>query len=77
MYGKLPAGALLESVGAKGDSLDGIEIAPYHANLFVNKGEGTAKAFYDLAKKYVDLVKQKFGITLEPEVQLINLPPLI
>lgn len=74
VYGKLPAGALLEEVGAKGDSLDGIYIADYHANLFVNKGGGTAKAFYDLAKKYATKVKEKFGISLEPEVQLINLP---
>ncbi len=76
VYGKLPAGALLEEVGAKGQSIDGIEIASYHANLFINQGTGTAKAFYDLAKTYAEAVKEKFGITLEPEVQLINLPPL-
>lgn len=76
VYGKLPAGALLEEVGAKGDSLDGIYITDYHANLFVNKGSGTAQAFYDLAKKYAQKVKEKFGITLEPEVQFINLPSL-
>ena len=76
VYGKLPAGSLLEEVGAKGQSLDGIEIASYHANLFVNKGGGTAQAFYNLAKKYSQKVKEKFGITLEPEVQLINLPAL-
>lgn len=76
VYGKLPAGTLLESVGAKGQKLDGIEIAPYHANLFINKGGGSAQSFHALAKKYALLVKQKFGITLEPEVQLINLPPL-
>ncbi len=76
VYGKLPAGALLEMVGAKGDSLDGIYIADYHANLFINKDSGTADAFYKLAKKYAQLVKERFGITLEPEVQLINLPPI-
>lgn len=76
VYGKLPAGSLLEIVGAKGDSADGIEITDYHANLFVNKGSGTAKAFYNLAKKYALQVKEKFGITLEPEVQLINLPSI-
>lgn len=74
VFGKLPAGSLLELVGAKGQKLDGIEIAPYHANLFINKGGGTAKAFYDLARKYSLKVKEKFGITLEPEVRLINLP---
>ena len=76
VYGKIPAGTLLEMVGAKGDKLGKIEIADYHANLFINKGEGTAKDFYNLAKKYVEKVKQKFGITLEAEVQLINLPSL-
>lgn len=76
VYGKLPAGYLLEQVGAKGQKLDGIEIATYHANLFINKDSGTAKAFYDLAQKYARKVKEKFGISLEPEVQLINLPPL-
>ncbi len=76
VYGKLPAGSLLESVGAKGATLGDIEIAPYHANLFINKGRGTAEDFYKLAKKYAELVKEKFGITLEPEVQLINLPKI-
>lgn len=77
VYGKIPAGSLLEMVGAKGDYLGDIEIAPYHANLFLNKGEGTASDFYELAKKYVQKVKERFGITLESEVQLINLPPLL
>lgn len=76
VYGKLPAGSLLEMVGAKGDKLGHIEIASYHANLFINQGRGKASDFHTLAKKYVQKVKQKFGITLEPEVQLINLPPL-
>lgn len=75
-YGKISAGYLLQAVGAQGQNLDGIEIANYHANLFINKGSGTTKAFYDLAKQYAQKVKEKFGITLEPEVQLINLPPL-
>lgn len=76
VFGKLPAGSLLEEVGAKGQEMDGIKIAPYHANLFVNEKNGTAKDFYNLAKTYALKVKEKFGISLEPEVQLINLPSL-
>ncbi len=76
MYGKIPAGSLLEEVGTKGDQLGQIKIAPYHANLFINEGGGTAKDFYELAKKYSQKVHQKYGITLNPEVQFINLPPL-
>ena len=40
VYDKIPAGSLLESVGAKGDKLNGIEIAPYHANLFIKISKG-------------------------------------
>lgn len=75
IYGKIPAGFLLEAVGAKGDQLGQIKIAQNHANTFVNLGEGTASDFYSLAKKYYNLVKEKFGIELEVEVQMINLPP--
>lgn len=75
-HGKIPAGALLEDVGAKGQFLDGIEISSNHANLFINTGNGTARSFIELAKQMKDKVKEKFGIILEPEVQLINLPPL-
>lgn len=76
VFVKIPAGSLLEMVGAKGDRLGDIEITNYHANLFVNKGHGKASDFYTLAQKYAQKVKNKFGITLEPEVQLINLPLL-
>jgi len=74
-YGKVSVGYLLEEVGAKGDHLGEIEITSYHANLFINKGSGTAKDFYNLANKYFLKVRREFGIDLEPEVQLINLPP--
>lgn len=77
VFGKVPAGSLLELVGAQGQTLGEIEIASYHANLFINKGDGKASDFYTLAKKYALKVKERFGITLEPEVQLINLPPII
>lgn len=72
VYGKVPAGYLLEAVGARGATNNGIEIANYHANLFINTGSGTARDFYDLAMKYKDKVKEKFGIELEPEVQLVG-----
>jgi UDP-N-acetylmuramate dehydrogenase len=76
LYGKVSAGALLESVGARGANIRSIKIADYHANLFINEGGGTAQDFYDLAKTYSQKVFEKYGIRLEPEVQLINLPPL-
>lgn len=75
-YGKVPAWYFLDEVGAKGDQLGQIKIADFHGNLFMNLGKGTAKDFYALAKKYHQKVKEKFGISLEPEVQFVNLPSL-
>lgn len=76
IFGKIPAGYLLEAVGAKGDQLGQIKIADNHGNTFMNLGGGNASDFYALAKKYYQKVKERFGIELEPEVQFINLPPL-
>jgi UDP-N-acetylmuramate dehydrogenase len=72
VFGKLPAGYLLEAVGAKGKKKGSIKIAPYHANLFINTGRGLAQDFYRLARFYQNKVKVRFGIVLEPEVQLIG-----
>lgn len=71
-YGKMPAGYFLDIAGAKGDRLGDIEIAPYHANLFINRGNGKASDFVALAKKWKQTVKEKFDIELEPEVQLVG-----
>lgn len=72
MYGKIPAGYLLEEVGAKGMRRGDVQIAPHHGNLFMNVGRASAADFYSLAKEYQQKVKEKFGITLEPEVQLVG-----
>jgi UDP-N-acetylmuramate dehydrogenase len=76
LFGKVPAGYLLEQVGAKGQRLGDIEIARSNANLFMNVGEGRAADFWHLAAAQAAKVNERFAITLIPEVQLINLPPI-
>jgi UDP-N-acetylmuramate dehydrogenase len=68
-HGKIPAGYLLEEVGAKGMKVGGARVADYHGNLIINDGQATASDIWTLATKLEDLVKQKFAIQLEPEVQ--------
>lgn len=75
VHGKLPVACLLEEVGANGRRLGNIEVAPYHANLIINLGDGKASDFWQLASDLAKKVKEKFGVDIEPEVQLINLPP--
>ncbi|OGM67844.1 UDP-N-acetylenolpyruvoylglucosamine reductase [Candidatus Woesebacteria bacterium RIFCSPLOWO2_01_FULL_43_11] len=72
IFGKIPSGYLMQSVGAIGARKGRVEIAEYHGNLIINLGGGKAKDFIDLANFYRDKVEKKFGIKLEPEVQLIG-----
>jgi len=76
-YGKVPSWIFLERVGAKGIKKGAIVVADFHANLIYNTGGGTAQDFWDLTHDLAIKVKQKFNVTLEPEVQFINLPDLL
>ena len=66
---KIPAGYLLEQVGAKGMQIGGIRIADFHGNLFINDGNGKASEVRKLAKILKKRVQKKFGIVLEEEIR--------
>jgi UDP-N-acetylmuramate dehydrogenase len=68
-YGKLPAGRLLEEIGAKGMSVGGARVYEKHANIIVNSGDATAKDIRQLADILKKKVRDKFGIDLQEEVQ--------
>jgi UDP-N-acetylmuramate dehydrogenase len=66
------AGRLIEASGLKGKIIGSAEISSQHANYFINHGQTRAedmKALIDLAKT---TVADKFGITLDLEVELIG-----
>ena len=67
--GKIPAGYLLEAVGAKGMRQGGVYVADFHGNLLINDGHGTYRDTVALATKLKRLVQKKFGIMLEEEVR--------
>ena len=67
-YGKLPAGRLLEEVGAKKISVGGAKVYEKHANIIINDGSATSKDIRDLADILKQKVFDKFGIILEDEV---------
>ena len=70
--GKLPAGWLLEQVGAKGMRRGGIQVAAYHANTVYNDGGGTPAELCGLIAELKELVRERFGILLEEEVQYVG-----
>lgn len=74
-YGPAPprtAGQFIEAAGLKGHRIGGVEISPMHANYFVNIGEGHAADVLALMRDARARVREKFGITLEPEVKVIG-----
>lgn len=66
------AGWLLEQVGAKGTGVGGVQVSPHHANWLMNTGNGTQKDVLELSALLQNKVKERFGITLEREVQLVS-----
>ena len=71
-YGKIPAGRLLEEVGAKGARRGNAQFARHHANLLVNLGQATSRDIVTLTEKYARRVLQRFGIRLEPEIRIVG-----
>lgn len=67
--GKVPAGHLLDSVGARGMNVGDIIIADFHGNLFINNGTGKERDVKKLADVLKKKVYQKFGILLEEEIR--------
>jgi UDP-N-acetylmuramate dehydrogenase len=70
---KISAAWLIENSGMqKGDAIGGARISTKHVLALTNSGSATASDIAALAKKARDHVKEKFGITLIAEVNLIG-----
>jgi UDP-N-acetylmuramate dehydrogenase len=66
------AGRLIEAAGLKGVRVGQAEISPVHAGFFVNLGGANAKDIYSLICLAREQVKQKFGVTLDLEIELVG-----
>ncbi len=64
------AAALIDQAGLKGFTVGGAAISTKHAGFAVNLGGATAKDVKSLLKQVSDIVYEKSGIRLEPEVRI-------
>ena len=70
---KLSAAWLMERSGViKGESFNGAKISSAHVLALTNNGAATAADIVDLARSAQARVKEKFGITLQPEVRFVG-----
>lgn len=64
------AAALIDEAGLKGFRVGGAEVSTKHAGFVVNAGGATASDVRDLLKQVSDIVFDRSGIRLEPEVRI-------
>ena len=68
---KIPAAWLIEQCGWKGKTLGGAQVWPKQPLVIVNADHAAPQDIIDLAAAVSASVKEKFGITINPEVNYI------
>ena len=67
------AGRLIEAAGLKGARLGAVQVSPIHANFFVNQSAAaSASDYYELVQLVRQGVKERFGVVLELEIQMLG-----
>jgi UDP-N-acetylmuramate dehydrogenase len=66
------AGKLIEAAGLKGTHIGNAEISPLHGNFFINHNNTKAEDIRALIEFVMKTVKEKQGVDLELEVELVG-----
>jgi UDP-N-acetylmuramate dehydrogenase len=66
------AGRLVQAAGLKGARAGNAVVSTLHGNFIVNEGGATAADVRKLIEQVIAEVKRRFGIELEPEVEMVG-----
>ncbi|HEY9379887.1 MAG TPA: UDP-N-acetylmuramate dehydrogenase [Burkholderiales bacterium] len=67
------AARLVEACGLKGFAIGGVHVSEKHANFIVNpEGRGTAADIEALIAHVREVVRERFGVALHPEVRVVG-----
>ncbi len=69
---RIPAGWVIDQAGLKGTKVGDAEISEKHGNFCLNRGTATAEQVVQLVSLVKTKVRNRLGIQLEEEVQLIG-----
>jgi UDP-N-acetylmuramate dehydrogenase len=70
--GKVPAGWLIEKSDCANIDLNKVKVSDRHSNIIENKGEATQADILNLVEDIKTKVYNKFGVELQPEVEIVN-----
>ncbi|MGX9461114.1 UDP-N-acetylmuramate dehydrogenase [Shewanella sp. A14] len=70
---KLAAGWLIEHAKLKGFTIGGAAVHQDQALVLVNRGDATGKQVCQLAQYIIQVIFDKFGVTLQPEPRILGL----
>lgn len=66
------AGKLIMDAGLRGFSCGGAEVSEKHCGFVVNKGDATAEDVRRLIQQVQQIIREKYGVTLEPEIKMVG-----
>ena len=66
------AGKLIQDAGLCGYSVGGAQVSEKHCGFVINRQSATAEDVQALIKDVQTIVKDKFGVTMEPEVRMVG-----
>ncbi len=66
------AGKLIEDADLKGVTIGGAQVSTLHSGFVINRGGATATDILDLMALIQNMVYDKFGVILEPEVRIVG-----
>ncbi|MCD5401145.1 UDP-N-acetylmuramate dehydrogenase [candidate division NPL-UPA2 bacterium] len=70
--GGISAGELIEEARLKGTCVGDAQLSPRHANFIVNRGKARAKDVLNLVEKIRKVIRERKGIKLELEIEIIG-----
>ena len=66
------AGKLIQDAGLRGFQVGGAQVSEKHCGFVINKDNATAADVLELMQQVSAIVKEKFGVELEPEVKRLG-----
>lgn len=58
--------------GLRGCQIGGARVSDKHCGFVINAGDATAEDVVSLMKHVTEVVREKYGVTLEPEVKFLG-----